>query len=171
MIKKNGLIITILAIAAILLQIIVSPLLNIGGTSINFCLACLVATSVTLNDSPKVALSLVLGILMDLTQGGPFGAFALLFLISNLLAFGLTTNLNAGGFKERALLGFLVCALANVLHCLIVGLATPGLTVAIAFTSGQLWSCLFDGLVSIVFLIATASFCKDEKIDAWASRY
>ena len=169
--NKNIVITTLLAIAALCLQIFVSPLLNIGGTTINYCLALLVAISVTLNEKPKVVLAAVLGIFMDLTQGEPFGAFTLVFLMSNIACISLAANVNSQSFQEKSLIAFIVCAVANVIHCLIVGLATPGLTLALAFLSGQLWSCLFDGLVSIVFLILASRFCQNNSLNAWNTRY
>ena len=169
--NKSTILTTILTIATLALQIFVSPLLNIGGTTINYCLAYLVAISIVLNEKPKIVLSIVLGLFMDLTQGEPFGAFTLLFLLSNVACVSLSANVNSQSFQEKSLIAFIVCAVANVVHCLIVGMATPGLTLALAFTSGQLWSCLFDGLVSIVFIIVAGRFCQNNNFNAWSTRY
>ena len=169
--NKNTILTTILTIATLALQVFVSPLLNIGGTTINYCLAFLVAASLVLNEKPKIVLSVILGLFMDLTQGEPFGAFTLVFLLSNMAAISLTANVNSSNFSEKAIQAFAVCAIANVFHCFIVGLATPGLTLALAFLSGQLWSCLFDGLVSIVFLIVISKFCSNNNLNAWSTRY
>ena len=169
--NRNTILTTILTIATLALQIFVSPLLNIGGTTINYCLAFLVAASVVLNEKPKIVLAVVFGLFMDLTQGEPFGAFTLVFLLSNIACISLAANVNSQSFQEKSLIAFIVCAIANVFHCLVVGLATPGLTLALAFLSGQLWSCLFDGLVSIIFLITMSKICSNNNFNAWSSRY
>ena len=169
--NRNVIVTIVLTVAAAALQVFVSPLLNIGGTTINYCLAFLVAISIVLYDKPKIVLSIVLGLFMDLTQGEPFGAFTLVFLLSNIACISFAANVNSQSFQQKSLIAFIVCAIANVFHCLVVGLATPGLTIALAFLSGQLWSCLFDGLVSIVFLIITSLFCKDNNFNAWSTRY
>ena len=164
--NRNTLTTILLTLATLALQIFVSPLLNIAGTTINYCLAFLVAISVVLNEKPKIAIAVILGIFMDLTQGEPFGAFTLIFLLSNMAAMMLTANVNSSNFTEKAIQAFVICAVANVLLCLIFGIATPGLTIALAFTSGQLWSCLFDGLISILYLMLVSALAKNSGLDA-----
>ena len=162
---------TILTIATLALQAFVSPLLKISGTTINYCLASVVAISIVLNDKNQTAVAVILGLFMDLTQSGPFGAYTLLFLISSMTVMFLTTSINSSNITEKAIIGFLVCAIINLLHCLIVGIATPNLTIVLAFTSGQLWSCLFDGLVSIVLLMIVSCIFRNDTHNAWISRY
>lgn len=169
--NKSIIKLVILTIVTLALQVFVSPLLNLGGTTINYCLASLVAMSIILNERPKIVIAITFGLFMDLTQSGPFGAFTLLFLISNIATIGLTANINTSNVGGKALIAFVVCAIVNILHCLIVGIATPNLTLALAFTSGQLWSCLFDGLTSIIFLLIFSSVFKNNTLNAWTSRY
>lgn len=159
------------AIVTILLQLIVSPLLNIAGTTINFCLAFIVAISLSNAEKPKIVLAVVLGIIVDLTLGGPVGAFTLLFVLSNVLSVSLVANVSSSSLQEKCIIAFVVCAIINILNCLIVGIATPGLTIVLAFTSGALWSCLFDGIVCIAMLFALSKVSQAQPTSAWKSRY
>ena len=164
-------IVVISALVAILLQLVVSPLISIAGTTINFCLAFIVAISLTNSEKPKIVLAVVLGVIVDLTLGGPVGAFTLLFVLSNVLSVSLVANVSSSSLQEKCIIAFVVCAVINIFNCLIVGLATPGLTLALAFTSGALWSCLFDGIVCIAMLICLSKLTHVRTSSAWKSRY
>ena len=159
-------------VLAILLQLVVSPLLTIGGTTINFCLAFIVAISLSSSEKPKIALAVLLGVIVDLTLGGPVGAFTLLFVLSNVLSVTLVANVSSSTLQEKCIIAFVVCAVINILNCVIVGLATPGLNLVLAFTSGALWSCLFDGIVSIVFLFVLSFFIQPQiPTSVWKTKY
>lgn len=169
--NKKIMINIVCVVVVLLLQLIVSPSLPIGGTTLNFCLAYVVAISLALRENPKIILCVLLGIIMDLTHGGPVGAFTLIFLLINATCVSVSANITSSGTLEKSVIAFVACAVANLLHCLIVGVATPGISLITAFTSGALWSLIFDGVISVLFLLILSKILVDDSRDAWKSSF
>lgn len=166
---RRGLILVLSSVVVVLLQLIISPAIPVGGTTFNFCLAFVVAVSLTLNDSPKLVMCVILGVIMDLTQSGPVGAYALLFLVSNFVCISISANIASTEFPQKAVIAFITCAVANILHCLIVGITSSG--IAAAFLSGALWSLIFDGIIALIFLWILSKLVREKSMNPWSSRY
>lgn len=70
------------ALAAVVLQAVLAPVLAIGGIVPNLLLAYALAVALCRPYSPGVLLPFVLGLAFDLMGGGPVGAMALLLLLA-----------------------------------------------------------------------------------------
>lgn len=151
------------AILAIAAQLFLSPMLTIGGATPNFLLSFFVPYSLLSSPNPKLFLGIVLGLVFDFTQGGPVGAYLLLFTVLSVAIPFFTSNLDRSNQGSQILAITLLIIATNILNIIFVSIATPAISLISLVQSGALWEVLFDCGIAILFYVILATFLKDKR--------
>lgn len=151
MINSDNIVSVVASIIVILLQLLVSPLLNLFGATPNFIFAFIVAYAIVFSSQTRYVSAFILGTFFDLTQGSTVGAWMLLLVLSAILLRVFAQNIDSSNIVAQLILGIVVCVLINMVHMLILVLTTPSISLSALISSGVLWSLLLDS-IAFVFL-------------------
>ncbi len=159
---KAKIISSVICILSFVGQIVLAPLLTVGGSTPNFMLAFFVAFSICFADTPKVFVGLILGIAFDLTQGGPVGAFCLIFALLSFVVPYFANNLDASNLSASIILSFLLVLASDILNIIIVSFANSQVGFLSLLQSGSVISVLIDSALAILFFIILKPFASQK---------
>ncbi len=151
------------AILAIAAQLFLSPLLNVGGATPSFTLAFFLPYALLSSPSPKLVLAVILGLAFDFTQGTPLGAHLLILTLLSLAIPFFTSNLDSTNQGGQVFTLIIFTVLANALNIVLVGIATPSVSILSLIQSGALFEILLDGAIAILFYVILLVFNKDKR--------
>lgn len=114
----KNIVLVLLAVIAVLLQLVLAPYIAIAGAVPNFIAVAAVLVAIIRHDSFGCVLPFVLGLLYDLFSGNAVGPMAFALLLSCYLASRLFEALN----NDRALMALLVAAAALLLTEVLYGI-------------------------------------------------
>lgn len=136
-----------------ILQVVVSPFLNLFGATPNFIFAYLVAFAILFTDKTHYVSAFLLGSFFDFSQGSTVGAWMLLLVLSTIVLRGFAENLDSNNVVSQLVFGIVICVIFNLLHMLILILTTAALSLSALISSGVMWSFLLDSVAFVVFYV------------------
>lgn len=160
---KSNLVIVLGCGLALILQILLSPHMTLFGVSPNFVFAFIVALSIINKDRPPVFEGAICGLFLDLTGGGPFGEYLLIFPIIGFVVYNLSFSLDKSMFAP---IGFLIlgsCIIFEILNIIIVSICTPGITFFNLISLNLFLSIIFNIIFGFLFFIILKNLIKESK--------
>ena len=140
----------IVAVIAVLAQIVIAPFIVIGPAEPNFLAIAALAIAIALPSKASFGFSFGLGLCFDLMGGGPIGAMALtLVIVNGLLMFGVRQLGN-----DSLFMGYAMLFVALLVTELIYGVLLLAFGFEATFGSMLLWRVLPCTLYNCLFGLA-----------------
>lgn len=167
MAPRVNIVVVVCCIVVLLLQFILGSMINIFGATISFGIAAIVALSLCLKDKPHLVLCVVMGLIFDLTQAEPFGAYTLIFTVANVLLFELFKGNSHGSIGSNCIVAFVATFLFCLIDTIIVGCATPGVDFLSLLINGNVITIIVNSLISVALYYVFAQVIKGQEPSSW----
>ena len=157
---RDNVVVTVGAVIAVLLQVIVAPNIVVFFAMPNFLLVYVCAVSMVRSDNFLFGMAFILGLLFDLFGNNTVGIMAFLFVLVAFLVSRTFTLFDHEAFLVPLVMMIVVCLFVEVFYAFALMLFGLDISMLDALILRSLPCALYDAAVGLIMLPALFHFIK-----------